>query len=227
MVYLLNRRNAFREEGPPAGGRIIWYDADAAYVTKDGSNYVSQWDDKSGNGHHLTQSSGSYQPRWFSSQVNGYPSIYFNVDYLKTSSFTFNQPCTYYVVLNGQSGGYYDALMNGLWGSTSTLINRTATGNYNYYAGSNVVTNIPFSYQSYDIVMCCFNGSSSFLKENTGSKYNGNPGSANPSGFSLGMRVNSYQYVGYIAEVLGYNVAHNDSQIAEVMGYLNEKYSIY
>lgn len=41
----------------------LWLDAnDAGTITKDGSNYVSQWNDKSGNGNHAAQSNGSYQP---------------------------------------------------------------------------------------------------------------------------------------------------------------------
>lgn len=43
----------------------LWFDAnDTGTITKDGSNYVSQWDDKSGNDRHLTQSIGSSQPTY-------------------------------------------------------------------------------------------------------------------------------------------------------------------
>lgn len=43
-------------------GCLCWYDAaDASSITKDGSNLVSQWNDKSGNGRHAT-ASGSLRP---------------------------------------------------------------------------------------------------------------------------------------------------------------------
>lgn len=48
-----------------------WYDAsDAATVTADGSNLVSQWSDKSGNGHDAVQATASLKPR-YSSVANG------------------------------------------------------------------------------------------------------------------------------------------------------------
>ena len=41
----------------------LWLDAnDESTITKDGSNYVSQWADKSGNGNHATQGTGNLQP---------------------------------------------------------------------------------------------------------------------------------------------------------------------
>jgi hypothetical protein len=47
---------------------LCWYDAsDAASITKDGSNLVSQWNDKSGNARHAT-SSGSLRPTHGGSQ---------------------------------------------------------------------------------------------------------------------------------------------------------------
>jgi hypothetical protein len=48
----------------------LWLDAaDSDTITKDGSNYVSQWDDKSGNDNHVTQVEGSRQPIYSSNQV--------------------------------------------------------------------------------------------------------------------------------------------------------------
>ena len=45
-----------------------WFDAaDASSITKDASDLVSQWSDKSGNGHHATQSTGANQPKYFAS----------------------------------------------------------------------------------------------------------------------------------------------------------------
>ena len=49
----------------------LWLDA--AYtstITKDGSDKVSQWNDKSGNGYHATQGVGASQPTWVDFQQN-------------------------------------------------------------------------------------------------------------------------------------------------------------
>ncbi len=53
-----------------------WYRADAANVTI--ATGVSQWNDLSGAGLHLTQGTGASQPTWLSSDINGRPSIQFN-----------------------------------------------------------------------------------------------------------------------------------------------------
>ncbi len=56
----------------------LWLDAsDISTITKDGSNYVSQWNDKSGNGFVAAQSTGSYQPLYDSanSYSNNQPAI--------------------------------------------------------------------------------------------------------------------------------------------------------
>ena len=41
---------------------VVWYQASADTVTVDGSNKVSQWRDRSGNGYHLAQATGANQP---------------------------------------------------------------------------------------------------------------------------------------------------------------------
>lgn len=46
----------------------LWLDAsDISTITKNGSNYVSQWNDKSGNNNHVSQSTASLQPSYSSS----------------------------------------------------------------------------------------------------------------------------------------------------------------
>lgn len=56
----------------------IWYDvSDSGSVTKDGSNLVSQLNDKSGNSYHVSES-GSARPTWVSNQINQKPTIRFS-----------------------------------------------------------------------------------------------------------------------------------------------------
>lgn len=51
-------------------GLALWLDAsDLGTITKDGSNYVSEWRDKSGNAKHFTQATGGAQPLWGSNLV--------------------------------------------------------------------------------------------------------------------------------------------------------------
>ena len=52
-------------------GLQLWLDAnDSETITLNGST-VSQWDDKSGNDYHVTQSTASYQPTYSTAQLNG------------------------------------------------------------------------------------------------------------------------------------------------------------
>jgi len=57
-------------------GLKVWLDAsDASTITKDGSDLVSQWDDKSGEGNDIAQATGSLQPLWVDSVQNSKPII--------------------------------------------------------------------------------------------------------------------------------------------------------
>ena len=64
----------------PSGvsGLQLWLDANESYVTKDGSNNVSSWTDRSGNSRNATQSTTSSKPIWREEGLNGFPSIDFD-----------------------------------------------------------------------------------------------------------------------------------------------------
>lgn len=57
-------------------GLLGWWKADTG-ITKDGSDFVSQWDDQSGNGKHLTQATSGNRPTWEASIKNGLPGVKF------------------------------------------------------------------------------------------------------------------------------------------------------
>lgn len=53
-------------------GCILWLDAnDLSTITKDGSNLVSQWNDKSTAGNNAVQATGAKQPLWTTNTLNG------------------------------------------------------------------------------------------------------------------------------------------------------------
>lgn len=57
----------------------FWVDAsDLSTLTIDGSNNVSQWDDKSGNGNHATQGIAADQPLLVMNELNNHPILRFD-----------------------------------------------------------------------------------------------------------------------------------------------------
>ena len=58
--------------GLPLAGMGVWLDAaDAASLTVDGTNHISQWNDKSSNARHFSQGSGTSQPIYTAGALNG------------------------------------------------------------------------------------------------------------------------------------------------------------
>ncbi len=62
----------------------LWLDAsDSGTITLDGSDLVEQWDDKSGNDNHVTQSNASYKPAVLTDELNGLDVLDLVNDYLQ------------------------------------------------------------------------------------------------------------------------------------------------
>ena len=74
---------------------VLWLDAaDASTIEGDGGK-VSQWDDKSGNNNHLSQSNSSHQPQYNPTQLNGQGGVDF---YLNKRLFSSDTPTIKYVI---------------------------------------------------------------------------------------------------------------------------------
>lgn len=64
----------------------LWLDADdASTLTYDGGNLISDWNDKSGNTRHATQSADAQKPSFVASGINSLGSVSFNSDSLSMS----------------------------------------------------------------------------------------------------------------------------------------------
>lgn len=75
LMGLKNMSNAIPLQIPNCA---LWLDAnDAASITLNGSN-ISQWNDKSGNANHATQSTAASQPAYNSVQIDGKPTATFD-----------------------------------------------------------------------------------------------------------------------------------------------------
>lgn len=65
---------------------VLWFDASVASSITETSGAVSQWNDLSGNDHHLKQATTSLQPTTNSRTINGLNSVVFNSDWLRTDT---------------------------------------------------------------------------------------------------------------------------------------------
>ena len=102
----------------------LWLDAsDPSSITKDSNGLVSQWNDKSGNGHHATQSTSANQPTFDTDHINGGSSYWLN---LPSDIYAGKTEGTL-IIVGEQTGG------SAAWGNYGTSTNHTAHGNINFY----------------------------------------------------------------------------------------------
>ena len=110
----------------------LWLDAaDASTITETGGK-VSQWNDKSGNNNHLSQSNSSYQPQYNPTQLNGQGGVDFHQN---KKLFSSDTPTIKYVitVIEAQSATWtgYHSMLDGRGARIGGLRQNNATGFHN------------------------------------------------------------------------------------------------
>ena len=102
MIQYWAQNNRLRSSFSPTGipGLALWLDAsDTATITLDGSNNVSQWNDKSGNGKHATQATTLNRPSG-TATISGLGAIGFDGtnDCLQVASLALPSSITIFLV---------------------------------------------------------------------------------------------------------------------------------
>lgn len=156
---------------PPIAGYVLWLDAaDTATITLSGSE-VTQWNDKSGNNYHFSQSTAAYRPASGTRTQNGYNVLDFgtndnlvNNSALSTFKFIHSAASTIFIackfdvtnvtshIFGNNEGGISSAFIGfNYYGSNSGKINiataRGASGTWvirNSSADSAVDTNFTY-----------------------------------------------------------------------------------
>lgn len=132
-----------------SGSLVAWYRGDQ--VVYDGSNKVSKWTDKSGNGYHLLQSNASYKPTFVASIAgkNRKPGVeaVSTGEYLQCANFVMPVAKTVVIVVGSfTAGAYVSSLYTGgieyfyaYHPSTATFYNKDNLGGAHYMtcAGAN------------------------------------------------------------------------------------------
>jgi hypothetical protein len=220
--------------GPPIGGLKLWLKADAG-VTKDGSGNVSAWIDQTGN-YTVTQS-GSSMPTYLTSDLNGKPALHFNGSQWLYNSGTMsgvNADLTMITVANTSNPS---ALEENLFlGNGSTYQNRgigyfqsrQLFDSYVEYALGNS-TPTANMYVTEEFSLNSSLNTATFYRDGaqTASVSVSGIGSVT-SGITVGAPTDQYApWQGNIAEVLVYDHQLSSAELAQVDGYLSDKYGLY
>lgn len=203
---------------PPIVSPAAWYRYNSG-ITVTGAG-VSQWDDASGNGHHLLQATDAKRP---AKQAGG--EILFNgtSHSLKTGAWTLAQPVTIYMLLKQvtwTSGDY-------LYSTADNAYIRDLVATPNIYLTSNngagfTSANTNLTLDTYKALAGVHNGASSILHVNGSAATTGSTGTGGINTLVLGsIYVEGAGWSNIqVKEILVYAGAHDATQRQTVFDYL-------
>lgn len=217
----------------------LWLDAADTSTITSASGAVSQWNDKSGNDYHVTQTTAAKKPTTGASLHNGNNILTFDGgDTLEIPSGIFSIP-------NGDNTIFVVAKRNTETGSGELVVNMDSSGTNNYYLGyGNTAGDVIFLNKDVDAntlvssgntntdynIMTAFRSATTLSLSINGATATTNSfGADAPSvdGANIGSRQDSSSFViGSIAEILIYGKALSEDEIASVEGYLSVKWGI-
>ena len=220
--YLSDKYLPTAEEVLASSDTVLWVDSEEN-VTKDASNKVSVWGDKSGNGNDLLQATGSAQPLY---STNG---ILFDGvnDFMKAVAFTLVQPEMVYIVFKQVTWTLNDRIYDGDGYLAMVISQAVSTPALNMHAGSSLNnTNLPVN--TFGILRALYNGANSKLIINDTTPITGNVGTNNAGGFTIAKKGDSNSKFGNIEvkEIIIRKVADSATNETLIYQYLSDKYGI-
>ena len=202
-----------------------WY-RNATGITESGG-FVSQWDDYSGNGRHLIQSTGTNQPA-YSAGVLAFDGA---DNFMKTLAFTLNAPETVYLIVKQNSWTVNDFILDGNTAYSGAIIQRGVSPAFVLNASTGeVCSNTDLAVDSYGIVCVVISGASSSTRVNNNAKVTTgvSPGAGNMGGLALGAAGGPGGYSHISAkEVIVFAAAHNDATQSSVITALNNALTVF
>jgi hypothetical protein len=208
---------------------VAWYRSDQlSTITKDGSDFVSRWNDFLGSGRDLIQATGAKQPKW----ING-DGLLFVPSQTMVASFTFAQPEFVYIVLK-TNNATSSILFDGNAGDRMALYYRYSSSKSGIYAlGATVLLNDSFilNNNGYVIVRALFDGANSKLIYNNLTPKTGtatSPGSSSANGFRLATYGGTATFAANenVIEAILRKVSDTTQNEADIYNYLSTKYGI-
>jgi len=202
--------------GPPSANQVAWFRKNTGIV---GAGFCSQWTDQSGLNHHLLQATGANQP-----SIPGDGTLLFDgvIQFMKCAGFTLIQPETVYLRFKQVTWTSNDFVFDGDSTATGALAQRGSTPGLEIVAANSVANNTGVAVNTYASVACVFNGASSLIQVNNNAPTTGDIGAGNMGGFTLGAIGANILFANIqVAEVIIYNVAHNQATRDAIIAYLN------
>ena len=145
-----------RSGGPPVvlsdGNTAAWFDS-AENITKDGSDLVSAWGDKSGNGNHLLQGVPTNAPLYSAGTV-----LFDGDDMFMASTFTLAQPILIYMVMKQVTWTSGDVIFDGAVDMATILKQDDTTSKLIASAGTESDENTHLALNTWGIVRVQFDG---------------------------------------------------------------------
>ncbi len=209
-----------------------WYDAaDESTITKDGSDRVSQWRDRSGNQRHVSQSSDGAKPRSGTRTLNGLNALAFSGSadqFLRTSTYISGQPLTAFAVAQFDSAENNATVFDGA-GTDRCMLRRRGSGDVAIFAGSWMAG--PATTAEAVLASVEFHGANSTIRKNGGTAVTGNPGSGSlASGLTVGNISgnpgSSWRMDGLISELIFVSGSLPDAERQRLEGYLGHKWGL-
>lgn len=219
-----------------ASGSSLWLDAtDTAHISKDGSNVVTTWADKTGKSVNVTQGTAAQRPTYVDNQINGLPVIHFStagtVDRLY-NNVNYTSPVTIFS-LSQLTGGVNGRLISssagnwllGYWGGS--MDQGYFEGWVSPTGGTPADANNPHMYEA--VIRGAGSNSDLYVYDNRNPSVvqvaSNQGGASGPSGLSLGTwSASSEASDGDVGEVLIFSGALTAVQRQAVENYLINKW---
>jgi hypothetical protein len=165
-------------------GHHWWYDpTDLTQVTKDGSNLVSSIQTKGIVGRPLLQANDSKKPLWVEGGTIRFDGV---DDFIKTASFTWNQPCFVYMTVKQITHTHLDRFINGSIGGNGIIQQISPSPRIRAVAGTASTATSDLTIDTWGIIRVLFYGANSKLQVNNNIPIIGDFGSENLSGLTIG-----------------------------------------
>ena len=203
-----------------------WYRADQGITIATG---VSQWNDISGNGRHLTQATGANQPTFgATSGPNSTPALTFDGsnDVLSATFSAINQPLHCFAIMRTNNIPAASGFISGGASGERFIAGNTASTNVlNYWGGTGIVYSHSDTTNHFLWEVLVNGASSSVIRGNTAAG-TGSVGSNTMSGVTLGqMPGNGYTNC-ILSEVAIYSAQISGTNLTNLRAYYASRYGV-